>query len=168
MGVVERDSPDPREVVALLANPDTRRIFSMIALGQLGPLSSLTARDRRAVSRLTAADMLIASGESLSINTPGLLARVSQFSTSPPEGVDRFIRNGRIVNYPSSDRDRLALLEWVGDQVLTQGERVTEREIAERLRPFMDEHVLLRRYLVDYGVLQREPDGTDYRLTASG
>ena len=34
----------------------------------------------------------------------------------------------------------------------------------ERLRPFMEEHVLLRRYLVDYGVVVRDPDGTGYQL----
>ena len=74
------------------------------------------------------------------------------------------MRGGRIQSYPASDTDRLAVLQWVGAQVLAPGERVGERDITERLAPFMDEAVLLRRYLVDYGVVERNTDGTECRL----
>lgn len=158
------EPPDPRAVVALLANDDVRRVFAIVSLNQRAELSTPTARELRAVNRLVAAGMIIDSDGFFEVNTQGLLESLTQYSVPRPEGIDRFVQDGRISNYPASDRDRREVLEWVGQRVLEAGEIVTEGEINERLRPLMNEHVLLRRYLVDYGVVERNPDGTNYSL----
>lgn len=167
MTATSPNTPDARAVVAMLANGDTRRLFALVALGLVDESNASSARDERAITRLLEAGLLVRVGEALAVNSQGLAEALSQYSGPKPRGIARFVRDGRIVNYPASDEDRLELLMWVGSEVLEEGERVSEREINERLHRFMDEHVLLRRFLIDYGVVQREDDGTNYtRRTA--
>ncbi|MGN6503485.1 MAG: DUF2087 domain-containing protein [Pseudolysinimonas sp.] len=160
--------PDARAVLALLANDETRTMIARVALGQdLGERGTLGRRQSKALDRLISGRVVVEADGVVTLNVDGLRAAVEASSPPRPEGVARFVRHGRIESYPASDADRIALLQWVGSQVLTPGERVGEREITERLSPYMQEAVLLRRYLVDYGVVDRNPDGTEYRLAAA-
>ena len=162
------DVLDARAVLALLANDDARAMIARISLGQpIGARDDLSKRDARVLDRLLAAGVVVEADRAYRINTAGLRAAVDEYSPPRPEGIDRFIRDGRIVNYPASDADRIAVLEWIGARILAPGERIDEREINERLHAYMDEHVLLRRYLVDYRIIDRDSDGTGYEL-ASG
>jgi hypothetical protein len=157
--------PDARAVLALLANDDARTMIARVSLGHdLGERGDLSTRQAKTLDRLVAAGVVVETDGVVAINADGLRAAVEAASSPRPEGVARFVRGGRIQGYPASDADRLAVLQWVGAQVLAPGERVGERDITERLAPFMDEAVLLRRYLVDYGVVERNTDGTEYRL----
>jgi hypothetical protein len=156
--------PDGRAVLALLANEDTRRLFARVCLGQLPDLAALSKRETLALERLNAAGLVMPSDSDFAVNVRGLKGSIARFSQPRPEGVDRFVRDGRVVNYPSSDADRIQLLEWVGHHILKPGEQIDEREINERLQPLMHEHVLLRRYLIDYRVLARNTDGSCYYL----
>ena len=163
----ETDVPDARAVLALIVNDDARRMLARLTLGeQIASRSELATRERRALDRLLDAKVVVADGSGYAINTPGLRAAVAAYSPPRPQGIDRFVRDGRIVSYPASDADRVEVLEWVGQQILKSGEQVDEHEINERLHPFMHEHVLLRRYLVDYGVIERNSDGTGYELAS--
>ena len=160
--------PDARAVLALLANDDARAMIARISLGQqVGARDELSKRELRVLDRLLAAAVILEADGGYAINTSGFRAAVDEYSPPRPEGIDRFIRDGRIVNSPASDADRIAVLEWIGARILAPGERIDEREINERLHGYMEEHVLLRRYLVDYGVIDRNSDGTGYEL-ASG
>lgn len=40
----------------------------------------------------------------------------------------------------------------------------TEKEVNDILKPCVDDYVMIRRYLVDYRFLDRETDGSNYRL----
>lgn len=166
-------TPDARAVLALLANDEARVMIARISLGHdIGPRQQLSKRETRVLERLLSAGVVVEADNVYAINGKGLRAAVDEFSPARPEGIDRFVRDGRIVSYPASDADRVAVLDWVARRILNPGEVVDEREINERLKPYMDEHVLLRRYLVDNRVVDREPDGTGYRLapelTAAG
>jgi hypothetical protein len=155
-------APDGRAVLALLANDDTRRLFASIALGQT--VDRTTKRDQAALQRLLDAGLVVEIDGAPAVNVAGLKDAIAEFSRPRPEGIDRFVRDERIVDYPSSDADRVQLLTWVGHRILSPGERIDELELTARLLSYTDEHVLLRRYLVDYGVLTRARDGTWYEL----
>jgi hypothetical protein len=80
-------------------------------------------------------------------------------------GVERFLRkDGRIDRYPAKQAPRRMLLEWVAGNVLAPGEALDERSFNLRLAEYADDHVMLRRYLVDAGLVERAPDGSAYFL----
>jgi hypothetical protein len=81
-------------------------------------------------------------------------------------GVDRFLRLDRIDRYPASAADRRELLAWIVGQAIQPGEDLTERQVNERLLSYTDDVVLLRRYLVDFGLLQRTASGSSYSRPA--
>lgn len=165
MTAADAGTPDARAVLALLANDDARAMIARISLGQqIAARHELSKRESTVLDRLLAAAVILEGDGGYAINSAGLRAAVDEYSPPRPQGIDRFVRDGRIVNYPASDTDRIAVLEWIGARILAPGERIDEREINERLHPYMEEHVLLRRYLVDYGVIDRNSDGTGYEL----
>ena len=82
----------------------------------------------------------------------------------PRTGLDRFLRLGRIEQYPANAAERRALLARIAGEVMSPGERLTERQVNERLLSYTDDVVLLRRYLVDFGLLRRTASGSSYSL----
>jgi hypothetical protein len=85
-----------------------------------------------------------------------------QPATPPAQGVERFLRGGRIAQWPASPADLDALLHHVVARVLDPDEVLDERALTERLAPFADDHALLRRHLVDAGLLLRTRSGSQY------
>ncbi|MGI6649635.1 MAG: DUF2087 domain-containing protein [Bacillota bacterium] len=49
-------------------------------------------------------------------------------------------------------------------QKFQQGRLYREREINEILKQYYDDHITLRRFLIEYGFLARKPDGSQYWL----
>ena len=82
----------------------------------------------------------------------------------PQTGLDRFMRLGRIERYPANVAERRELLARIAGEVISPGEKLTERQVNERLLGYTDDVVLLRRYLVDFGLLQRTSSGSSYSL----
>jgi hypothetical protein len=89
--------------------------------------------------------------------------------TPDPSDVDRvmraFVRDGRIVSWPAKWSRKLVLLDWVA-QAFEPGRTYAEREVDEVLTAYADDHVTLRRYLVDAGMLDRS-DGWYWRSGGS-
>lgn len=50
-------------------------------------------------------------------------------------------------------------------ELFEPGRTYSEKEINELLKPVYDDYIILRRYLVMYGFMRRDNDGTNYRLT---
>jgi hypothetical protein len=55
----------------------------------------------------------------------------------------------------------------VAGQALAPHEVVDERGMNERLAAFSDDTAVLRRYLVDIGIIERRRDGSEYALASS-
>lgn len=73
------------------------------------------------------------------------------------------LRNGRLRRLPTAPGKTLAVLEYlIGDFKL--GERYPESEVNAILQRRYDDHATLRRYLVDYGLLDRA-NGKYWRVT---
>lgn len=152
--------------MAALANDDARQAYAQIVLGATGLPAPPALNDRRfqrAVTALLDAGLVErnASGHvqaSASIFRDLLAQQPRQAQT----GVDRFMRLGRIERYPANRNERRELLAWIAKEAVEPGERLTERQVNERLISYTDDVVLLRRYLVDYGLLERTASGSSY------
>jgi hypothetical protein len=66
-----------------------------------------------------------------------------------------FLRDGRIVSMPAKQSKRIIVLDYVA-QRFDPGVRYTEAQVNDALRELHDDYAMLRRYLVDYGLLDRE------------
>ena len=84
-----------------------------------------------------------------------------------PIVLSRFLtKDGEIRQYPKNLDKRRQLLEWVASQALEPGEVLSEVALNNRLRPFSADVAVLRRYLVDFGLVERTLSGTEYALVA--
>ncbi|WP_453992300.1 DUF2087 domain-containing protein [Bacillus nitroreducens] len=75
-----------------------------------------------------------------------------------PDGI-----NGRLTKFPSKEKQRLIILR----ELTKRFERnipYSEEEINKILEEIYDDYVLIRRYLIDYGFLERKSDGSQYWL----
>ncbi|MCI0159015.1 DUF2087 domain-containing protein [Leifsonia shinshuensis] len=147
-------------MLAALANPETRAAFARVTLGL--PTEG-GARGERALAALAAAGLVTSSESGSVVSEASIRAALAAGGRTRPTGVQRFLdADGRIDRYPSAQSDREELLRWVADRALTPGEVVGEREVTERLARFSGDPAALRRYLVDAGLLERTPSGSEY------
>jgi hypothetical protein len=162
--------PHWRRVVATLANSDARTAYAEIVLGAKLPHVLAGVKDQR---RNRAIAALLESGLVEQNAAEELVAPESIFRDlltqlprrQPQSGVDRFMRLGRIERYPANMAERRELLAWIVNQAIEPGEKLTEKQVNERLLNFTDDVVLLRRYAVDFGLLQRTASGSSYSRT---
>jgi hypothetical protein len=153
-----------RRVVAALGNAESRRSYAEVVLG-IEPDPS--KRGERARTILAAAGLIRQDSDGAwRPNDDTLPALLATPSRPVAEGIDRFLRDGRIDRFPSSTIERLNLLGWAAESTLAADESLSERELNARLGQITDDVALLRRYLVDHGVLSRTPDGSSYRRGA--
>lgn len=158
---VNESAGDWRQVFGALANDETRRYYAQQVLG----LDSDLRPERQAKARQNLANAGLLDGQGLVDDQ--VFARVLDSGARREQrtGNERFFDDsGRIDRYPRKHEERLGLLRVVASKVLRHGQRLTEAELTSRLEEFTDDPVLLRRYLVDYGMLLRQPDGSAYRL----
>ena len=73
-----------------------------------------------------------------------------------------FVKDGRFTAIPARRAVRLLLLNQVA-QAFEPGRRYDEAIVNETLRALYDDHVSLRRHLVDEDLMSRTPDGTYWR-----
>lgn len=151
-----------RGVLAALMNPDLRAVLaeSMAA----PPLTE--SRRQRAIERLAELG-LVRETDSGELEFDDALVR-GILSENPPvkrTGPERFLdAEGRIDRYPAQAADRRDLLRWIADRAFSPGEVLSEQETNDRLSAFGADTAVLRRYLVDEGVLERTTSGSEYAL----
>jgi hypothetical protein len=85
------------------------------------------------------------------------------------EFVRRFLVRGEdtIDRYPRRLSDRRLLLEWIVENTFDPDDDLSESEVNLRLLRYSDDVAVLRRYLVDFELLERTADGTSYRRVRS-
>ena len=72
-----------------------------------------------------------------------------------------FRDDGTLALFPTRAKARVALLRKIVG-MLKPGVRYSERELNAILSPLTEDHVIVRRCLVDYGFVNRVPDGSAY------
>jgi hypothetical protein len=83
-----------------------------------------------------------------------------------PEDVRKVLKNflnadGTLKQIPSADNKLIIILNFIVDAFAFDA-NYTEKEVNSILRRFHPDTAALRRYLVDYGLMGRESDGTRY------
>lgn len=154
-----------RTVIAVLANSDTRHAMARMMLGDdlTSATHELAPSKRRKVMRsmqrsgLVGADGLIVGGV--------FRALLEESPVVRSEGIGRFLDEKRIQQYPANLEERGRLLAWVARDAFRADEVLDEQAVNERLAPYHDDVAVLRRYLVDYQLVERRADGTEYALT---
>ncbi|GAA4193538.1 DUF2087 domain-containing protein [Gryllotalpicola kribbensis] len=154
-----------RRVVAALANPDMRLTWARLVAGsdEADATAGLSpARRRKVVEGLRGAGLIDAA----SAPRPAIFGEVLAAAPAPvqPTGPERFLRDGRIAQYPASQTERGELLALIAGRAFRSGEVLDEREVNARLAEFHDDVAVLRRYLVDLGLLVRTRSGSSYAL----
>lgn len=69
--------------------------------------------------------------------------------------------DGRLRELPSQEKKLLPILRHVA-QSFEPGTRYTEKQVNEILKRYFADVASLRRYLIDFKVIQREPNGASY------
>lgn len=183
----------PEAIVGLLAEPQRLLVFAALVLGAGTPeqLRESTGLDQRAVAtalhKLESGGLVEVSEERVTGPDAGAAVayrpvadafRAAARSAAPAterhgyaderiEAVVRaFVRDGRLTGMPAQSSRRRVLLEHVV-QSFEPGREYTEKEVNVLLRQWSADgpvdHVSLRRYLVDEGLLSRGGTGTNYR-----
>ncbi|RLP82806.1 DUF2087 domain-containing protein [Mycetocola lacteus] len=160
-------SADWRPLLALLANDTTREVWAHLIVGgqeALGASPIPPQRAERALTALERAGLLDRSTEPWTQHPEVFAAALSRATPSTPVGIERFLNDGRILAFPVRPDERRELLELVVARTFEPGIDLTEPEVNERLGAWSSDVALLRRYLVDHGLLERDPAGAHYRL----
>ncbi len=81
-------------------------------------------------------------------------------STSTPGGdlAPFFDRDGALIMLPRRQAKKIKVLQWLVTQ-LPAGSRLSEVQMNAHLRPIHDDVAVLRRYLVDFGFVERPEPG---------
>jgi hypothetical protein len=167
--------PTPGLLPGVLADRTRRRCFAAVTLGAadvdhvVAATGTRPRQVRTAIQRLVEAGLLRRDG-GLRVDEERLRqwardARQAPASASaedfPHETPERaqvlatFVRGGRLTSMPTSAAKRAVVLDHVA-QDFEPGVRYLERDVNDRLQRWYDDHVTLRRYLVDGGQLSRE------------
>lgn len=140
--------------------------------GQLGSGSVSTIRNHRFLLRekLKQAKCFLAIGELMEelsqtkstapvVKAPANVSAAEQkiLATYFPQGIE-----GPLATYPGREKRRLIVLRQLAER-FSPDRAYDEKEVNAVLSAAYEDHVLLRRHLIDYGFLSRRPDGSEYR-----
>lgn len=177
-------APDWKPILAALGNEAARTVFAHAALGTLDAQAraALNSREAKALQTWLSLGVLtqvpddgpVTSAGSVTVDGGLLRATLAAPQVRGEQkaraGVGKFLVGGlgpRIQALPAAPGERRELLLWVRDAALRPGEVLSEPQLNERLRVFHEDVALIRRYLVDHGLLERTPTGTQYALPRS-
>lgn len=175
-----QDEPDPLarllDFFKALADPARLRIAGLIAAEPLTAVEAGvrggagTAAALKHLTRLEAAGLAQVEGEGAGARyrlNEGQLRRLAAELLDSPRvralagATDErsrilasFFREGRLLRLPTGDRRRLVVLEEIARQFHT-GRTYTEREVNEILKRLYPDYTTIRRWLVDYVLLNR-------------
>lgn len=77
--------------------------------------------------------------------------------------IAKYFSEGRLTKFPQKEKQRLVVLREISNHLQTDCES-TEQELNQILKGFYGDYALIRRYLIDYGFLDRKQDGSRYWL----
>ena len=151
------------EVYAGLKNPAMRKVLGAVLLEQDSALGEDRATAKN-LERWARIGLLVRGESGWTVNEPMLteaLAAQAKPATAR-EGVVRFFTGLKLDTLPARPAERLEVLTLIRDAVLEPGQRLGEAQLNERLRVVHPDVALLRRYMVDHGLLHRAGDGSVY------
>ena len=175
---------DAAEFARLLADRPRLMAAGLLARGpastaDVAAALALSERDvLRILGRLAASGLVVNDGAEWRLDVDVL--RDFAAALNPPEPVDpamlrnltadeadvaaRYFRGRRLIEIPLATAKRRAVMRRLV-QEFEPGRRYTEKQVNLMLGLFHPDHAALRRYLVDEGLLERNPtEGTYWRI----
>lgn len=70
---------------------------------------------------------------------------------------------GPLSEFPLKEKRKVAILRHLVKK-FQRDKKYTEKEVNDILKPIYDDYVILRRYLIEYGFMERNRDGSCYWL----
>ena len=158
-----------RPIFAALANENTRRVYAEIVQGSDAAGANLSpSRRRHAIDSLAKAGLIVPRDGSW-VSADPFRAALAASAPARRTGIERFLTaEGQIDRYPANLREREELLRHIVARAIEPGEVLSETAVNERLARFSDDVAVLRRYLVDFVLLERTASGSEYARTDQG
>jgi len=75
--------------------------------------------------------------------------------------VKKYFSEGKLTKFPRKEKQRLIILREISTHLETNY-HYEETELNKLLKGFYEDYVSIRRYLVDYGFLDRDSNGSSY------
>jgi hypothetical protein len=75
--------------------------------------------------------------------------------------VNKYFSEGLLTKFPQKEKQRLVILREISNH-LKSDYKYDEQELNQILKGFYEDYILIRRYLVEYGFLDRKSDGSSY------
>jgi hypothetical protein len=157
-------------LIGLLADEQRLRVVAAIALGARTIEAAAAAADTDIATVQTVLPRLVSAGlveqrDGLYVSLEALRAaardrparqRDLPDATAEQQRVLRnFVEDGRLRRLPARQGQRRVILEYVAG-CFDADRQYVESEVNDLLTPLHDDHVALRRYLVDEGLLKRQ------------
>jgi hypothetical protein len=171
--------PDPRQLIALLADPIRLRVFAALVLAPTEqPQSAADVSERadvpirdtaRALARFEEVRLASRSGdgwvatpdptlreavEALPKQKDDALPDIAPTDAATASVLRGFFARGRLTHVPLAHAKRMLVLDYLA-QAFEPGVRYPEAEVNEILLKYHDDCAALRRYLVDADFLSR-------------
>ncbi|MBW3111526.1 DUF2087 domain-containing protein [Bacillus sp. MCCB 382] len=73
----------------------------------------------------------------------------------------KFVSDGTLTKFPPKEKQRLVVLREISKQ-LKKDHVYDEKELNQVLKGIYEDYALIRRYLIEYGLLDRKSDGSQY------
>lgn len=165
--VLEEDGVEIRPCVA---EGQRRRGIARSAIGRILGLAPFGHAVQYVIRAGAEADALAAVARACGFSpAPGAGAadwvRAAPRPRASADDITRFLDgDGRIDRYPLRDADRRALLAWVVVRAVPEGVVLDEPGVNALLAPYAPagDIAVLRRYLVDYELIERTRSGSQY------
>ena len=168
------DTLTAAKIAGLLAGEHRRRVVAALVLGAASvedvvDVGGLEVRDAHdAIARLVSAGLVVQRDGALVLVSAafGAAARDAAPVVAPAASDEErllrtFVTDGRITSLPAQRSKRRVLLEAVA-QDFEPGLKYTELEVNAIIGRWYDDHVTIRRYLIDEQFLDRS-DGAYWR-----
>lgn len=161
--------PHPTQLVSSLADPERLSLYARaVSAGPEGvdPAEVQGTKDAKRLARLLRDGLLREEGSRV-VAVTGVFAeamRAHKDETRVTDPVDALFHKGRLTSMPAKQELRLAVLDRITTRLFAPGLEYTEKQVNTAIRTCCDDPSAMRRYLVEEGFLDREDDGSLYRL----
>ncbi|GAA1469607.1 DUF2087 domain-containing protein [Nocardiopsis exhalans] len=161
--------PHPTQLVSSLAAPERLSLYARIVSAGEEGVERAELRGARPAKRLARLlrDGLVREEGSRIVAMPEVFAeamRAHKDETRSTDPVEALFHEGRLTSMPARQELRLAVLGRITDRLFAPELEYTEKQVNTAIRTCFDDPSALRRYLVEEGFLDREDDGSRYRL----
>ena len=161
--------PHPTQLVSSLAAPERLSLYARIVSAGDEGVDRAELRGARPAKRLARLlrDGLVREEGSRIVAVTEVFAeamRAHKEETRSADPVDALFHEGRLTSMPARRELRMAALGRVTERLFAPELEYTEKQVNTAIRTCFDDPSAMRRYLVEEGFLDREDDGSRYRL----